>query len=202
MMWWCLQTQGTDWSEEEEKPDISTLNPSLHDQLSLSEHSAVYTRPMSNSMTSSLGPTAPKRSRREDLSTATPPDMMLDAADVAATAASSDALLSPGRPALPGANNATKSFCEMLYHQLMGFPREDDREMLQFDIHSLVMQYKRASRSCRRGSADSDFVTDKSTFSANRPAAYENGSRHQLKDLLPLCSSASTSPSNAQYTAH
>jgi len=42
--------------------------------------------------------------------------------------------------------NATRAFCDMLYHRLMAIPNEEDREALQFELHSVLMRYKRQQR--------------------------------------------------------
>ena len=42
--------------------------------------------------------------------------------------------------------NATRAFCDMLYRQLMTIEDEHDRETLQFQLHSTVMQHKMRSR--------------------------------------------------------
>ncbi len=40
------------------------------------------------------------------------------------------------------ATNSTRVFCELMYHQLMSIPNEDDREMLQLELHSIIMRFK------------------------------------------------------------
>ena len=38
--------------------------------------------------------------------------------------------------------NGTRLFVEMIYHQLMGISNEEEREFVQFDLYSRLMQYK------------------------------------------------------------
>ena len=40
--------------------------------------------------------------------------------------------------------DSTQSFCDMLYSQLVRIENEDVREMLQFEIHAMVMHHKAA----------------------------------------------------------
>jgi len=45
-----------------------------------------------------------------------------------------------GRPL--EASNSTRLFCDMLYQQLMNLPTDQDRELIQYEIHGLLIRYK------------------------------------------------------------
>ena len=39
-------------------------------------------------------------------------------------------------------SNATRAFCDLMYQQLMSIEDDESREMLQFELHSVIMRFK------------------------------------------------------------
>jgi hypothetical protein len=90
--------------------------------------------------------------------------------------------------------NSSRAFCELMYQKLLSIPNEDDREILQFELHSVMINFKRQKR-C-------DPYARSSSVEPLNSVENLNSNQSHWQPQIPYDSSFVTMLNNARSTLH
>lgn len=96
--------------------------------------------------------------------------------------------------------NSTRLFCDMLYEQLMTISDVDEREMIQYELHGIMMQRKRQMRGPPLVNWQQCATYDYTPYgSQSRHTSDYNGTASSPTDSCSLSSAVSTAYQSIYY---